>query len=102
MLRNTVSGPEISLPGRLWPDCYKESTEISPPAGGPIFGFPESNPAKFQLGRPIYGPEAPLRNIEQGWESMDVTMPFEYIIHIMLWVLSPRNPFAGHGRCQSM
>ncbi len=51
------------LPGRksavragFWPDCYRERTEISPPAG--------SSPAQIRPGSPISGPEAVLRNIE--------------------------------------
>ena len=60
------------LPGRksafragFWSDCYRENT-------GPAFGrpegrfrcFPGSSPTKIRPGRPIYGPEALLHNIE--------------------------------------
>ncbi len=66
----------IMLPARksafragFWPDCYRERTEIGPPAGRrPAEGrpgcFPGSSPAKFRPGRPISGSEAVLRNIE--------------------------------------
>ncbi len=51
------------------PDCYRESTEVGPPAGrgpagGTILMFPGSSPAKIRPGSPIYGPEALLPNIE--------------------------------------
>ncbi len=69
------------LPGRksdfragFWPDCYRESTKIGPPAEGQPEGrfrcFPGSSPAEIRPGRLIYGPEALLRNIEYPWESL--------------------------------
>ncbi len=50
------------------PDCYRERTEIGPPAFGQpevrFRYFPNSSPAKIRSGRPMSGPEALLRNIE--------------------------------------
>ena len=78
-LENTWFGDlcyAIVLPGRksafragFWPDCFRESTEIGPgrPKAGrrADFGaFPGSRLAKIRPGRPIYSPEALLRNIE--------------------------------------
>ncbi len=67
MLCNSASGPEIELPDRIVA-CYRENTEIGPPAEGRPEGrfecFPGSGPAKFRSGSPISGPEALLRNIE--------------------------------------
>ena len=68
----------IMLPARksafragFWPDCYRERTQIGlpaglRPAGGliSVLSFPGSSPAKIRPGRPIYGPEALLHNIE--------------------------------------
>ncbi len=67
----------IVLPGRksdfrdgFGPDCYREGTEIGPPApagrrpaGGPISVFPGSSPAKILSGKPISGPEPLSRTI---------------------------------------
>jgi hypothetical protein len=72
----------IMLPGRksafragFQPDCYRENTEIGPPAGrrpaqGRFRCFPGSSPAQIRPGRPISGPEALLRNIEYPWEGL--------------------------------
>ncbi len=56
----------IVLPGRkwafragFWPDCYRESTEMGPPAGRLRY-LPASSPAKIRPGRAIYCPEALL------------------------------------------
>ena len=50
MLRNNASGPEIGLPGRILAGLLPESTEIGPPAGGPISVLSRSqsgrNPAR--------------------------------------------------------
>jgi hypothetical protein len=67
----------IALPGRksalragFWPACYRESTEIGFPAGqrgrpeGRFWCSPGSRLAKIRPGRPIYGTEAVLRDIE--------------------------------------
>ncbi len=55
------------LPGHIsafragfWPDGYRESAEIGPPAGL----RPGSSPVKIRHGKPVYGPEALLRNIK--------------------------------------
>jgi hypothetical protein len=65
----------IVLPGHksafragFGPDCYREDTEIGPPAGrrpagGPISVFSWSL-GKIRPGRPISSPEALLCNIE--------------------------------------
>ncbi len=64
MLRTSASGPEVGLPGR---------TEIGPPvgrrpAGGPredrFRCLPGGSPAQIRPGRPIFGPEALMRNTE--------------------------------------
>jgi hypothetical protein len=44
MLRNSAKGRKSNFRAGLWPDCYRESTEIGPPAGrrpagGPISVF---------------------------------------------------------------
>ena len=62
---------KLAFRAGLWPDCYRENTAIGPlaglrPAGGPISVFHSRNPAEILPGRPIYGPEALLRNI-LGW-----------------------------------
>ncbi len=36
MLRNCASGLDVSFPGQIWPDCYREGTEFGPPAGNII------------------------------------------------------------------
>ncbi len=33
VLRNSASGPESAFRAGFWPDCYRESAEIGPPAG---------------------------------------------------------------------
>jgi hypothetical protein len=71
-----ISQTQVVFPGRksafragFWVDCYRENTEIrlrraeGRPAGR-FQGFPGSSPAKMRPGRPIYGQEALLRNIE--------------------------------------
>ncbi len=69
MLRNNASGPEIGLPGRilagLLPEKHQNRPSGRPKAGRRAdFGtFPGSSPARIRPGRPIYGPEALLRNI---------------------------------------
>ncbi len=50
------------------PDVNRENSKIGPPAclppaGGPIWGFPDQNPAAIRPGNPMSGPEAPLGNI---------------------------------------
>ncbi len=70
MLRNSASGPEIGLPGRIVAGLFtvKEPNSALRPAFGRPEGrfrfFPGSRPAKIRPGRPIYGPEALLRNME--------------------------------------
>ena len=49
MLR-VLPGRKVAFRAGFWPDCCRESTEIGPPA-------------KIRPGRPIYGPEALLRDI---------------------------------------
>jgi hypothetical protein len=62
------------LPGRKFafragfcPDCYRESTDMGRPAGrrpaeGPNLVISCGSPTKISVGKPIYGPEALLRN----------------------------------------
>ncbi len=60
------------LPGRksafrvgFCPDCYREGTEIGPPAGlRPAGGRSRCFPVAVRPGRPISGPEARLRKLE--------------------------------------
>ena len=64
-------GHKSAFRAGFWQDCYRESTEIDPPAGRRLAGRPISmlsgnSPAKIQPGRRIYGPEALPRNIENG------------------------------------
>ncbi len=60
-----LPGRKSAFRARLWPDCYREITEIGPPAGQkPISLLSGGSPAKIRPGRPIYGPEAVVRNIE--------------------------------------
>ncbi len=64
-----VSGRKAAFRAGFWQDSVRESTEIDPPAGRrpagrPIRFFPGSSPAKIRPGMPIFGPEAPLRNMD--------------------------------------
>ncbi len=66
MLRNSPSGPKIGVPGRILaghlPGKHRNRSLGRPEGRFPW--FPGSSPAKIRPGRPIYGPEALLRNIE--------------------------------------
>ncbi len=44
LLRNNASGPEIGLPGQIWPDCYREHTEIGPQSGQHLAGKTDFRP----------------------------------------------------------
>ena len=61
-----VPGRKSAFRAGFWPDCYRESTEIGPPASlRPAFGrpegrfrcFPGCSPAKIRPGSPTYGLE---------------------------------------------
>ncbi len=72
-----LPGWQSAFQARFWPDCYRASIKIGPPAGirpvgGPISVFSGSSPAKTRPGMPIYGPEALLRNIEYFWDTRRV------------------------------
>ncbi len=54
----------IRVHAGFWPECYQESAEIGPRPEGLFLYFLGSNPAEIQPGRPIYGPEAILRNMK--------------------------------------
>ena len=69
MLRNSASGPEIELPGRILAGLLpgKQESALRPAEGRPedrFRCFPGSSPAKIRPGSPISGPEALMRNIE--------------------------------------
>ncbi len=61
ILPNSASGPEIGLPCRILAESALRSAFGRPE--GRFRCFPGSSPAILP-GRPIYGPEALLRNIE--------------------------------------
>ncbi len=72
-----LSGRKWAFRAGFWPDCYAESTEIGPPEGLPEshFGvFPVAVRPKIQPGKPIYGPEAVLCNIECPWDGLWVNL----------------------------
>jgi hypothetical protein len=74
MLRNNVFRPELGLPGRilagLLPGMHLHRPSGRPSAGrGADFDFPGISPAKIRPGRPIYSPEALLRNKEYKVED---------------------------------
>ncbi len=65
-LRNNASGPLIGLSGRILAGLLP-GKHRNLPFGRPEGRFlclPCSSPFKIRPGRPSYGPEAPLRNIE--------------------------------------
>ncbi len=62
MLRNTASGPEMSLPGRIVAGLLPGEHRNRP--SGRFLCSPGSSPAKIRPGRPISGTETILRNIE--------------------------------------
>ncbi len=69
MLRNNASGLEIGLPHQILAGVRpgKPRTALRPAYGRPEGRsrcFPGISPAKIRPGRPIYGPEALLSNIE--------------------------------------
>ncbi len=76
----------IMIPGRksafragFWPGCHRESTEMGPPAGkagrrADFGSFPVAVRPKTRPGRPIYGPEALARNIDQDNERPQQTL----------------------------
>ncbi len=66
MLRNNASGPEIGPQGQMLAGLLPGKNRNLPsgrPEGRFRF-FPGGSPAKIRPGRPIYGPEAILHNIE--------------------------------------
>ncbi len=80
MLRNSASGPEIGLPGQILAGLLPVSHKIGPPAGRRPAGlsisvFPRCSPAKIRPRRPIYGPEALLRNIEYLRKEIEKPSP---------------------------
>jgi hypothetical protein len=71
MLGNNASRPEVGLPGRILPDCYRESTEIGPPAGlraGAVKGA--SSPAYLELPAP-----QDRAATDRGWEYTGIPGP---------------------------
>ncbi len=68
MLRNNA-GRKSAFRAGFWPDCYRESTDIGRRAD--FEAFPVAVRPKIQLGRPICGPEALLRNIEYTGDPED-------------------------------
>ncbi len=72
MSRKSASGADIGLPGQilagpgLLPGKHRDRPSDPPKAGrrAEVDVFPVAVRPKFQPGRPIYGPEALLRNIE--------------------------------------
>ncbi len=68
MLHNSASGPEIGLLGWILAGLLPGKHRNRPSEGRPegrFRCFPGKNPATIRPGRPIYGPEALLRTIEQ-------------------------------------
>ena len=65
-LRNSASGPDIGLPGRILAGLLLGKHRHGPSGRpkGRFLCFPGSSPAKIRPGRPIFGPEALLRKIE--------------------------------------
>ncbi len=62
-------GHKSAFRAGFWPACDRESTEMGPPAGrrpagGHISVLSRWQSGQIRSGRPTYGPEALLRNIE--------------------------------------
>ncbi len=84
MLRNRASGPEIGLPGRilagLLPGKNRNRPSFRPE--GRFLCFPGSSPAKIRPRRPIYGPEARLRNLQLPIASTGAALRAALVEHI--------------------
>ncbi len=64
MLRNSASGPELGLPGRILAGLLPGKHRKAFGRRADFGAFPVAVRAKTRPGSPIYGPEALLRNIE--------------------------------------
>jgi hypothetical protein len=79
MLGNSASGPEIGLPGLILAGLPPGKNRNRPFGGqeGRCRCFPGSSPAKIRPGRPIYGPEALLCNIDHYNDKPSCFVQFE-------------------------
>ncbi len=84
MLRNSASGPPDLVPTGTWKTMKSGLRPAKCRPEGKCRCFPGRGPAKIRPGRPIYGPEALLRNIEYPGEGLGGR--FEVVVVDFWWI----------------